>query len=198
MKNLLIFSVIAMLASGCGTTTYSANRYAISTDNAIALRSLNGKTLNVGAFSATTPGQKELKCRGFRAIKTQQYEPFSEFIRIALLQELKIANSYSPSSPVTITGNLDAIDFSSIGEGEVFNINPAVSWSSTKSGSWNLALTVRSSNGKSMSVSEVYAYTSSLDPEAACNQTAQALMPAVQDLIGKIVSSPDFAALVSQ
>lgn len=196
MKTSLALAAIAILASGC--STYSASRYSVSTDNAIALRYLNGKTVNVGAFSSTTPGQKELTCRGFRPIKTQEHEPFSEFVRRALLQELRFANSYSPSAPVTITGNLDTIDFFSIGEGETFNLNPAIAWSSSKSGSWNLALTIKSSNGKSMSVSEIYAYTSSLDPEAACNQTAQALMPAVQNLIGRVVSSPEFAALVSQ
>ena len=103
-----------------------------------------------------------------------------EFVRKALLDELKIANSYSPSAPVTITGNLDAIDFSS------------------NSGNWNLALTVKASNGKSMSVSESYAYTSSFYGETACNQTAQAFMPAVQNLVGKVVRSPEFIALVSQ
>jgi hypothetical protein len=32
--------------------------------------------------------------------------------------------------------------------------------------------------------------------ETACNQTAQALMPAVQDLIGKLVHAPEFASLL--
>jgi hypothetical protein len=33
--------------------------------------------------------------------------------------------------------------------------------------------------------------------ETACNQTAQALMPAVQDLIKKLVSNPEFKAIVA-
>lgn len=178
MKNLLVLSAIAVLASGC--STYSATRYSISTDNVVALRSLNGKTVNVGAFSASTPGQTEIMCRGVGPIKTPDGEPFAEFVRKAMLDELKIANIYSSSAPVTITGNLDAIDFSS------------------SSGNWNLALTVRSSNGKSMSVSESYGYTSSFYGETACNQTAQAFMPAVQNLVGKVVRSPEFVAFVSQ
>lgn len=177
MKKLLLLSVVAVLVSGC--STYSASRYSIATDNVVALRSLNGKTLNVGAFSSATPGQKEIMCRGVGPIKTPDGEPFSEFVRKALLDELKMASAYSPSAAVTIAGNLDAIDFSS------------------HSGSWNLALTVKASNGKSMSVSESYAYTSSFYGETACNQTAQAFMPAVQNLVGKVVRSPEFAALVS-
>lgn len=178
MKKLIVLSAIAILVSGC--STYSASRYSISTDNVVALRSLNGKTVNIGTFSASTPGQTEIMCRGVGPIKTPDGEPFADFVRKALLDELRIANAYSSSAPVMITGNLDAIDFSS------------------NSGNWNLALTVKSSNGKSMSVSESYKYTSSFYGETACNQTAQAFMPAVQNLVGKVVRSPEFMALVSQ
>lgn len=178
MKKLIVPFFIIILASGC--STYSASRYAISADNVVALRSLNGKTINIGAFSASVPGQKEIMCRGVGPIKTPDGEPFAEFVRKALLDELKLANSYSPSAPMTITGNLDAVDFSS------------------NSGNWNLALTVKASNGKSMSVSENYAYTSSFYGETACNQTAQAFMPAVQNLVGKVVRSPEFVVLISQ
>ena len=178
MRKLIVLSAIAMFASGC--STYSASRYSISTDNVVALRSLNGKMINIGAFSASTPGQSEIMCRGVGPIKTPDGETFADFVRKALLDELRIANAYSSSAPVVITGNLDAIDFSS------------------NSGSWNLALTVRSSNGKSMSVSENYKYTSSFYGETACSQTAQAFMPAVQNLVGKVVRSPEFTALVSQ
>ena len=178
MKKLFILFAIVTLFSGC--STYSTSRYSISADNVVALRSLDGNTLNIGAFSATTPGQKEIMCRGVGPIKTPDGESFAEFIRKALLDELKMANSYSPLAPVSITGNLDAIDFSS------------------NSGNWNLALTIKSSNGKSMSVSESYAYTSSFYGETACNQTAQAFMPAVQNLVGKIVRSPEFTVLINK
>ena len=48
-----------------------------------------------------------------------------------------------------------------------------------------------------MSVTESFAYTTSFTEETACNQTAQALMPAVQNLVGKVVRSQEFATLVS-
>lgn len=177
MKKIAILSIFIAMASGC--STYSANRYSVSTDNVMAIRSLNGVTVDVGAFSATTPGQTEIMCRGVGPIKTPDGEVFSDFVRKALLDELRMADAYSTSAPVTITGNLDAIDFSS------------------NSGYWNLGLTVTSSNGKSMSVTEDYKYTTSFYGETACNQTAQAFMPAVQNLVGKVVRSPEFMDLVS-
>jgi hypothetical protein len=118
-------------------------------------------------------------CRAVGPIKTPDGEPFCEYIRKALVDELRMANVFSTNAPVTLTGNLDQIDFSS------------------NSGTWEIALTVRCSNGKSMTVSENYSYTTSFYGETACNQTAQALMPAVQNLVGKVVRSPEFAALVS-
>jgi hypothetical protein len=180
MKKLFVLSAMAVLVSGC--SQFSATRYSISADNVAALRSLNGKTVNVGAFSASIPGQTEIMCRGLRGpILTPDGEPFSEYVRKAMLDELKFAHAYSSSAPVTITGNLDAIDFSHV------------------SGFWDMALTVRSSNGKSISVSESYGYSASVfQGENACNQTAQAFMPAVQNLVGKVVRSPEFGALVSQ
>jgi len=57
-------------------------------------------------------------------------------------------------------------------------------------------LTVTSSNGQSLSVSEEYKYASSYYGETACNQTAQALMPAVQNVVGKVVRHPNFPALL--
>ena len=53
-----------------------------------------------------------------------------------------------------------------------------------------------SSNGKTLSVDSHHPFSGNFVGEVACNQTAQALVPAVQDLIGQIVGHPDFAALL--
>ena len=178
MKRLTLLVILFALSSGC--STYATSRYSICADNVTALRNFGGKTINVGAFTATMPGQSEIMCRGVGPIKTPDGEPFSEFVRKALIDEMVIANVFSPKASVTLTGNLNNIDFSSA------------------SGTWNLSLTVNSSNGKSMNVTENYSYTTSFYGETACNQTAQALMPAVQNLIGKVTRSPEFAILVTQ
>jgi len=125
-------------------------------------------------------GENEIMCRGVGPIKTPDGEPFSEFIRKALVDELRIADVYSTTSRPTLTGTLNEIDFSSA------------------TGEWNLALTIKSSNGQSMLVTENYSFSSSYYGETACNQTAQALMPAVQNLVGKIVRSDRFISLISE
>jgi hypothetical protein len=175
--------VAAVLASAAlaGCSTYAVPRYSISADNVTALKAIGAESISVGKFTqAVIPNQNpnEIMCRGVGPIKTPDGESFADFVRSALVSELKIAGTYSPTAPVQLTGQLDNIDFSSM------------------SGSWNLGLTIASSNGRSLSMTEKYAYTSSFYGETACNQTAQALMPAVQDLIGKVVSSPDFSTLL--
>jgi len=47
-----------------------------------------------------------------------------------------------------------------------------------------------------MSVENRYEFKSGFDAWTACSQTAQALGPAVQDLIKKIVTDAQFAALL--
>lgn len=158
MKPLLV--VIAVLAQLTGCQTYSASRYSILGDNLRTLRALKGQSINVGPFSAATPGQTEIICRGAGPIKTPDGEAFEQFVQKAFLDELTIAELYSVDAPTTITGRLDAIDFSS-------GIGAA----------WNIALTITSSNGNSLSVSEEYKYASSFEGDDACKRTAQSLMP---------------------
>ena len=169
--------VIISLLSGC--STYATSRYAINADNVTSLREQNTRPLGVGNFTSTDVGQREIMCRGVGPIKTPDGETFADFVRKGLVDELKIAGVFSGNAPITLTGNLNRVEFSST------------------SGSWDLSLTVNSSNGKSMTVNEKYVFSTSFYGETACNQTAQALMPAVQNLIGKVVLSTDFKALVN-
>lgn len=172
-----VLLLAAIFLSGC--STYAVDRYSISVDNVSELRGLDGASINVGAFTSTEKDLKEIACRAVGPIKTPDGETFSAFVRKALIDELKIAEVYSSTAPVTLTGNLDSIDFSSA------------------SGVWNLSLTVQSSNGRGFSVTENYDYTTSFYGETACNQTAQALMPAVQNLIGRVVKDPRFKTLIN-
>jgi len=47
-----------------------------------------------------------------------------------------------------------------------------------------------------MAVAEHYELESAFNGEVACKQASEAFMPAVQDLIGKIVKSSNFRVLV--
>lgn len=176
MRGWTCLLLIGVSLSGC--STYAVQRYNVSVDNVMTLKKLNENKLNVGPFTATKPNQREIMCRGVGPIKTPDGENFENYIRKALIDELKLADAFATDSAVTLAGHLSHIDFNS------------------NSGKWMIDLTVSSSNGNSLNVSEVYDYKTSFYGETACNQTAQALLPAVQDLISKVIHNPKFADLV--
>jgi hypothetical protein len=75
-------------------------------------------------------------------IKTPDGQPFEEYIRKALIDELQVAELFSQSAPTTLTGTLNKIDFNS----------------NLPTGKWTFDLTVHSSNGRSANVAETYEY----------------------------------------
>jgi hypothetical protein len=169
-----------LVAAFSGCSTYAASRYSISADTVSTLRAFRGHTVKVGPFTAAKPGRTEITCRAVGPIKTPDGEAFEEFVRKALIDELTISEVYAPDAPVTLTGRLDEIDFSS-------------GWTDA---AWQIGLTVVSSTGKSVTVHETYEFKGNFVGEIACQQTAHALKPAVQDVVGKVVHHPDFPALV--
>lgn len=176
MRKIVVLAALLLL-SGC--STFATNRYAVSVDNVSALKEYRGQhKVKVGAFSSFQPGLAVISCRGFGPVKSPDGEPFAEYIRKALLDELKLSEVYSDDASTVITGQLNALDFSST------------------SGNWNISATFVSSNGGSVTVNQNYKYTTSYVGETACAQTAQAFMPAVQDLIGKLVRGPEFKTLL--
>jgi hypothetical protein len=107
----------------------------------------------------------------------------TQYIRRAFEEEFKIAGIYAASSPkVSFTGNVTRMDFSST--------------RGLTGGTWNIDLTLTSSNGRSMSASESYNFESGFIAQTACKQTAEAFAPAVQNLLGKFFRSPEFAGMV--
>jgi len=127
-------ALVVLVVSSTGCSTYAAARYSISAENVRTLRTFKGQTVNV---TAAKPGQTEITCRGVGLIKTPDGEPFEQFIRKAFVDEMTIAELYAPDAPVSLTRRLDSIDFSS-----------------SIGATWNIALTVTSSNGRTISVTE--------------------------------------------
>lgn len=178
MKKAILLSCLVL--SACATPTVS--RYAASTDNVVALRSLKLSGIGVGPFAE--PTKDDTKCRGIGQVRLQDGKTHAQYIQGALRDELRLADAYAEADPsVTLSGRLVAINSSS-GLG-------------SSKGVWSITLQLDSSNGKSMTVEESYNFRSGFAASAACNNVAQAFTPAVQDLIAKVISSPEFPALLN-
>lgn len=106
---------------------------------------------------------------------------FEAYIRKAMVDELKIAGAYAEKSDVVLSGEVRKVAFSST--------------KSITGGAWEFAVEMKSSNGKSLSINDIYEFTSGFEGMSACRQTAEALLPAVQNLINKAVTSPEFKAM---
>jgi len=170
-------SLLALgLLTGC--SSYAVPRYGVSVTNVTALKQAGAAPVNVGKFTATGESKKEITCRAVGPIKTPDERPFEEYVRKAVIDELQVSGIYAESAPIVLTGNLDQIDFSS------------------SEGKWTLAMTVKSTNGRTLSVANSHNYDTSFIGEKGCALTAQAFPPAVQTLIGKLVHHPDFAGLL--
>ena len=177
MLRILLLSLSAVVITGC--STYATDRYSPETETVVELRDMNMQPISVGTFESENP-KTSISCRAVGPIETPDGQTYSDFLRGAFRDELLLAEKYDRDSRITIRGYIEEFTFSSV------------------QGIWRINLTMESSNGSTMRVIEVYDYETSFYGETACNQTAQALVPAVQNLVNTAVQSDEFPELVRQ
>jgi hypothetical protein len=178
MKKTIILVSILFLSS---CSAFMIQRYNISVDNVVALKKIGVGNIYVGAFKKQS--RFEENCRTMGPVLPPANMTFETYIRKALIDELKFAGIFDEKTPkVILSGMIKQLTFSA---------------ASTTLGSWDIGLLVNSSNGKSIYVIEHYEFDSGFSGQTACKQTASAFLPAVQNLIGKLVKSPEFKGLVT-
>jgi hypothetical protein len=173
----LILAVGILALSAC--STMQPPRYATSVDNIQALKKL---TEIRGEFvSLNQLANFSSNCRLMGDIEPADGLSMPQFITKAFNDELKMADKYSTDA-VKITGDITRIEFSSI--------------SGLTNGYWDLGLSLNSSNGTNLMIHNKYSFKSGFDAITACNATADALSPAVQDLIKATFNDPEFSSLM--
>jgi hypothetical protein len=179
MKLLITAAALALLATGCATN--NSPRYASSADTVHALRGMKiGEVATVGNFTMTSTA--DLQCRAVGPIMLPDNHNLPSYIKKALEDELKMAGMYNPTNPaVNLTGLVNKAAFTSA--------------KGFFQGHWELDVTIQSSNGKSVSAQEQYEFDSAYLADKGCQKTADALVPAVQNVLQKIVTSPSFKDL---
>ncbi len=177
MKNIIFISAVVLLLSAC--STMQPPRYSVSVDNIQKLKTFGNVQSKV--VSLSNSAKFDSNCRLMGPIEPADGLSFSQFISKAFNDEFKMANVYSENG-TKITGNITALEFSSM--------------TGLTNGYWNIGLNLTSSNGQSMSISNKYNFKSGFDAITACNATADALSPAVQDLIKATLNNPGFVRLL--
>ena len=178
MKKIAAVCLSLLVLSGC--STMQPPRYAISVDNIQKLKTF--EDVKVEMVSLSQMASFSSNCRLMGPIEPADGLSFPQFISKAFNDEFKMAGIYA-NEGLRISGEVTKIEFSSI--------------TGLTNGHWDLGLRLESSNGESFSVSNRYSFKSGFDAITACNATADALTPAVQDLIKATISDPGFARLVS-
>lgn len=176
----IVIVLLAFILSACAAPT----KYATRPDIGDALKQTKGGNINVGAFKA--PANFSNFCRIDGPIYPPDYNlSFEGYIQNALVEELKAAGKYNDTTAkVSLSGVVEKLSFSTTANG-------------LTGGTWDIGLRVISSNGKSSLVSEHYQFETSLMAALACQQASEAYLPAVQNLISKLVRSDDFKTLIA-
>jgi hypothetical protein len=169
---------IVLLLTLAGCDSFTAAPYSISANNDVALKSALGtERIGIGIFSMGAkfdPG-----CRLAGPIQLPNGLTFEGYIQNAFADELKVAGLYDDHGPIVLQGVVDDLRFS------------------TTEGTWDIGLTVKSSNGKTITVTEHYDFHSSFSAMSACHNASDAFQPAVQALIGKVIAAPEFQLLLA-
>lgn len=176
-KKLIVVAAAVVLLSGCATMTPA--RYSMSANNQVALRQFSGTHVELVSLAPAPDPDKD--CRMVGPIETASGEPISEFVRDAFNSEFKFARIYSTTG-IQLRGKLTELQFSSS--------------SGLTHGWWQLGIKLTSSNGATLSKTSKTSFKSGFGGLAACNNTAQALGGAVQDLIQAVVTDPQFKKLI--
>jgi len=179
MRRFFYLFPLAALLSACASP-YGIPPYAGQQANSSALAALGAKNVALGSFD-DAPFDKS--CRGLQTLALPDGLTPAQYVRKALELELRDAKAEAKAEPdVTLTGKLEEVSFSS---------SAAITM-----GHWTLGLTLRSSNGKQLKVSEHFEFDSGFYYVEACTNVAAAFPKAVRNLIGNAVSSPEFPGLL--
>jgi len=180
IKSGIIVTAVVMLI-GCSTT--NSVPYKASTNNVITLQNnlkQSNTKVNLGTFAMANGVEEELTCRLLGPVKVSPGKTLSTFIKEAFQEELFLAQAYDPNAPVKIEGRIERLAFSSM--------SPA---------NWEITMRVTSNKSQGYPVAVKYNFDTSFDAYSACRNVADAFTPAVQELLRKVVTDPQFNQLVN-
>jgi hypothetical protein len=170
--------VVASFVAGC--STFTPPRYAVSMDNNRVLKRLKGKKVVLAILQG--PEKYDSTCRAMGPIEAKDGLTIPQYIQKAFNDEFQFGEVYDGKEGVQLSGKVDKLAFSSF-------VGITNGW-------WDIGITLKSPEGRSVSVVNRYNFKSGFDAFMACSQTAQALAPAVQDLIYKMVTHGRFVSLL--
>ncbi|WP_124451596.1 hypothetical protein [Paucibacter sp. KBW04] len=172
----------SFLLGGCATQI-AVPLYSVSTPNVSQIT----QTQATGIAIATVEGPSTIdtSCRGLKVLTWPNDRSPAQYIQNALEAEMKASRALvAPlSTPkVTLFGKVESVKFTSS--------------KSITMGEWDIRMSLRSSNGKTMAAHEIFEFDSAFEATEACINAANAFVGATQGLLGKLVNAPEFPSLL--
>lgn len=174
----LIVCTFACVSSGCG---YTASNYSASVRNIEQLRVAvpPGAAIKVGKFESPNGPVTSVSCR-LNPMTLPDNGTYEEYIREAIINELRLAGGYSETSSTEMRVLVNAIDASS----------------SLLGGSWDIKLTFSADGIQPFTVQHKHEFKTSYDGDTTCERAGASLVPAVQGLIGKLFNDGNFLVIL--
>ncbi len=174
---------VALLAAGCARDG-TLPRYEVSRDSLTYLRQSGARAVAVAPFTGRELQRPYVDtCFDRSALPSRTEVSYVDYIHDAFVRELRTAGVYSEAGgAVQLSGNIDRLSIVRTGPYEA---------------AWRMQLTLRSSNGQSMTSSARYEFdTKGVLGPGLCENAARSLGRAVRTLIEKATTSPEFRTLV--
>lgn len=176
MKRWLVIVLAALALSACmrNVDSYNSDPSIVS-----ALSAYGGHKISVAEFESSIGEGGVNQCRGYSIITTPGEGGLVRYIQDAFISELELANAYSPDSPIVLKGKVTQISLSTLTGGE-----------------WIIKMTLMSNNGRSISAREQLHFKTNIVGQSACQVASDTYFYAVQNLLRKLISSPNFPRLL--
>ena len=165
MKPILLTSFIIIFLAGCGPLTL--DHYKLEPDNTAELKKLKNANIGLGEFIDVQ------KYKGNCSITPPANQTYAAYTKQAFSKELKAAGLLNENTPrITLSGRIEKLESST--------------------GTWDMTLTLISSNGKSMTTSEHYEF----DTAGGCIKTSDSFISTLQEIFYSSITSEEFLALI--
>jgi hypothetical protein len=163
------YLAIMLITRGVLGETYVAHRYSVSNENIAFLRSYASAKVAMGDLTLSEGAR--IGCGLFDRLVLPKGESFPEYVRQALIDELRGAGLYSTDSPNILSGQIDKIE----------NLIPST---------WGLTATFTFADNESMTVHGLHKGESQVWFD--CIEPAETLGLAVENLLSNLYHQPTF------
>jgi hypothetical protein len=182
MKRSIVLMLAFVLSACSSLLTYTPPHYRVSADNTTAIKRFGGGNIDVGPFTKTVEFENDCGITAGNILMPDNLS-VEGYIQQGLVDELKNVGMFDDMTPkITLTGVVEELSF----------FSRRHIYTST----WSIGLRVNSSNGQSVYVTSKFNFDAGAFSRADCQKIADAYLPAVQNILGKFIHSPEFKSLI--